>query len=398
MTLLFLLLPTGSGQLRSAEVVPAGEVVFGMSTVLSGSAEKLGQDMQRGVLVGFERANRNGGINGRKLRLITLDDGYEPARTGPNMRQLMEKDNVLAIIGNVGTPTAIVAVPLVNEEKTLLFAAYSGAPILRDDPPDRYVINFRAGYAEETTAIVNALLDDGGLKPQEIAFFTEKDGYGDAGFTLGISAMERHGLINPKSILHVAYERNTLAVENAVASLLMAYKPPRAVMMFGAYAPCAKFIKLCRTSDLNPLFLNVSSVGSGALADSLGKTDSHLVVTQVVPCPKDDSIAIVREYRADLVAMYPSASAGHGDLEGYIAARIVTLALTRIQGPPTREELVDALEGLGRFDLGLGEPLYFSRTDHQACHRVWPTVLKGNRFEPFEWSDLKTLLPGEQSP
>lgn len=397
-TILFLLLSLGSGRLQSAQADTPGEIVFGMSTVLTGGTENLGKDMQRGVLAGFDRANRQGGVNGRKLRLITLDDGYEPVRTGPNMRHLLEKDNVLTIIGNVGTSTAIVAVPLVNEEKTLLFAAFSGGPILRNDPPDHYVINFRASYAEETIAMVDALIDDGGLKPPEIAFFTQRDGYGEAGFVLGISALKRHGLIDPKSILHVGYERNTLAVESAVASLLMAHRAPRAVIMFGTYAPCARFIRLCRASDLNPLFLNVSCVGSGSLADSLGKTESHLVVTQVVPGPKDDSIPIVREYQADLAAMDPSASAGYGDLEGYIAARIVTLALTRMKGPPTREGIVDALEGLGRFDIGLGESLYLSHTSHQACHRIWPTLLKGNRFEPFVWSDIKTLLPDEASP
>ena len=129
---------------QAADPSPAAEIVLGMSAVFSGSAEDLGKNMERGILAGLERANRAGGVNGRKLRLITLDDGYEPARTGPNMRQLIEKDNVLALIGNVGTPTAIVAIPFANEQKTLLFAAFSGAPVLRNDPPDRYVINFRA--------------------------------------------------------------------------------------------------------------------------------------------------------------------------------------------------------------------------------------------------------------
>ncbi|MBV9642312.1 MAG: ABC transporter substrate-binding protein [Verrucomicrobia bacterium] len=397
-TILFILLALESRQSQAAEADFPGEIVFGMSTVLTGSAENLGRDMQRGVLAGFQRANRKGGVNGRKLRLITLDDGYEPARTGPNVRQLIEKDNVLAIIGNVGTPTAIVTVPLVQEEKTLLFAAFSGGPILRNDPPDRYVINFRASYAEEIAAMLDALIDIAGLKPEEIAFFTQRDGYGDAGFVLGISALKRHGLADPRWVLHIGYERNTLAVESAVANLLLTNNPPRAVMMFGAYAPSAKFIRLCRASELNPLFLSVSSVGSGSLAESLGKTDAHVIVTQVVPCPRDDSAPIVREYWADLGAMDPSASAGYGDLEGYIAARIVTLALAKIQGPPTREAIVDALEGLGKFDLGLGEPLYLSRTEHQACHRVWPTVLKADRFESFLWSDLTVLFKGERSP
>jgi branched-chain amino acid transport system substrate-binding protein len=398
LTILFLFLALGSREAQAAEADSPAEIVLGMSTALTGNAEDLGKDMQRGVLAGLERANRKGGVNGRKLRLIALDDGYEPARTAPNMRQLIEKDNVLAIIGNVGTPTAIVAVPLVNEQKTLLFAPFSGGPILRNDPPDRYVINFRAGYAEETAAMLDALIDIAGLKPEEIAFFTQRDSYGDAGFTLGMTALQRHGLRDPRKVLHVGYERNTLAVEGAVANLLMAENPPRAVVMIGAYAPCAKFIRLCRNSDLSPLFLNVSFVGSSSLANALGKTDARLIVTQVVPYPSDDSIPIVREYQADLKAIDSSASPGFGDLEGYVAARILTRALEKIQGSPTREAVVDELEGLGKFDIGLGETLHLSRTEHQASHRVWPTILKRGRFMPFQWADITALLKGEAPP
>jgi branched-chain amino acid transport system substrate-binding protein len=146
-----------------------------MSAVFTGVNADLGKNMQRGILAGLEHANRNAGVNGRRLRLVALDDGYEPARTALNMRQLIEKEHVLALIGNVGTPTAIVAVPLANERKTLLFAPFAGGPIFRNDPPDRYVINFRASYAEETAAMIDALIDIGGLKPEEIAFFTQKE-------------------------------------------------------------------------------------------------------------------------------------------------------------------------------------------------------------------------------
>src|SRR6202040_2243976 len=243
---LFLVLAFGGREAPAAEPNASAEILLGMSAVFTGGAENLGKDMQRGIAVGLDRSNRNGGVNGRKLRLIALDDGYEPARTAPNMRELIEKDNVLAIIGNVGTDTAIVAVPLANEEKTLFFAAISGGPILRYVPPDRYVINFRAGYAEETAAMIDALIGIAGMKPEEIAFFTQRDSYGDAGFTLGMTALQRYGARDPNTILHVGYERNTLAVEGAVADLLMAESPPRAIVMVGAYAPCAKFIRLCQ--------------------------------------------------------------------------------------------------------------------------------------------------------
>ena len=173
-------------RLPAAEPGSPGEIVLGMSTALTGSAQNLGRDMELGVLTGLDRANREGGIHDRRIRLITLDDGYEPTRTAPNTERLIEKENVLAIIGNVGTPNAIVAVPLANEQKTLLFAPFSGGPILRNEPPDRYVINFRASYTEEIAAMVNALIDIAGLKPTDIAFFTQRDSYGDAGFTIGI--------------------------------------------------------------------------------------------------------------------------------------------------------------------------------------------------------------------
>jgi branched-chain amino acid transport system substrate-binding protein len=395
---LFLVLAFGGRAAPAAEPNASAEILLGMSAVFTGGAENLGKDMQRGIAVGLERANRKGGVNGRKIRLIALDDGYEPARTAPNMRELIEKDNVLAVICNVGSTTAIVSVPIANEQKTLLFGAFSGGPILRNDPPDHYVINFRASYAEELAAMIDALVDTAGLKPEEIAFFTQRDSDGDVGFALGMTALQRHGLTDPKKVVHVGYERNTLAVDGAVAKLLMAERPPRAVVMIGAYAPCAKFIKTCRTSDLSPLFLNVSFVGSSSLAEALGKTDAQLIVTQVVPYPSDDRLAIVQDYQDDLKDVDRSATASFGDLEGYIDARILTLALEKIQGAVTREAVVYVLEGLGKFDIGLGDPLYLSQTEHQASHRVWPTVLKDGRFVPFQWGDIRALATSAAPP
>jgi branched-chain amino acid transport system substrate-binding protein len=383
---------------HAAEPVSPPEIVLGMSTVLTGPAANLAKEMRQGVLAGLGRVNRGGGVNGRKLRLVVLDDGYEPARTALNMRRLIDKENVLAVIGNVGTSTAIASIPIVNEKKTLFFAPFSGAGVLRYNPPDRYVINFRASYAEETAAMIDALTAGAGLKPEEIAFFTQRDRDGDSGFGGGIAALKRQGLQNEKSIVHVRYERNTLAVENAVADLLLAEPAPRAVVMVGAYAPCAKFIKLCCQAEIEAVFLNVSSVGSNSLAQELGATDAHVIVTQVVPYPSDDSIPIVREYQVDLRAFDPSASAGFGDFEGYIAARILELALDKIKGTPTRETVIDALEGLRQFDIGFGERLHLSQREHQASHRIWPTILKEGAFVPFQWPEIADLFKKEPRP
>lgn len=388
--------------LSSAAPIPAATnsppaILLGMSTALSGPAASLGTALRAGVLLGLERANRSGGIRGQPLRLMALDDGYEPARTAPNMRQLIQQDNVLAIIGNVGTPTAVAAIPIATEQHTLLFAPHTGAGLLRPTPPTRYVINYRASYAEEAAAIINALLA-AGLQPADIAFFTQQDAYGDAGFAGGLAALQSHGLSAAHRVLHVRYERNTLAVEDALARLLFARHPPRAVIMVGTYAPCAKFVRLAHDAGLRALFHQVSFVGSRALAAELGSLPARVTITQVVPHPAATNLPLIREFRSDLQTFAPELPPDLCTLEGYIAARILTRALERCPGPVTRERVVDALEALGAFDLGLGEPLQLNFREHQACHGVWLTRVQDGLCVPLPWSRLAEFIPLESCP
>jgi ABC-type branched-subunit amino acid transport system substrate-binding protein len=371
-----------------AEDADGREIVLGMSTALTGPAADLGKNMRIGVLAGLRRANADPGRAHPELRLIDLDDGYEPARTAPNMRRLIEKEKVLAVIGNVGTPTAIVAVPIANECKTPFFAPFTGAGVLRKQPPDRYVFNYRASYAEETAAMIDALVGLSKLAPADIAFLTQRDGYGDSGYAGAVAALRKHGLTDDKSVVHVRYERNTVAVEGALATILSARRLPRAVILVGAYAPCAKFIGLCSEAEYFPLFLNVSFVGSASLARGLEGVRADVIVTQVVPHPEDESLAVVREFREDLAALDPDACPSFGALEGYIATRIFARALARAGKRPDREAVVAALEALGTFDLGLGHALRLDGDEHQASHMVWPTVLEDGRFVPFSWNRI----------
>ncbi|MCZ4279966.1 ABC transporter substrate-binding protein [Kiloniella laminariae] len=408
----------------SAEAIsPEGEIKLGMSTALSGPAADLGQNMYLGVRIGLAEQNEKGGIQGKKLRLVALDDGYEPVRTVPNIHGLISEEKVLAIIGNVGTPTAIAALPIVNDAKVLFFAPFTGAGGLRRTPPDRYVINYRASYAQETSAMVEALIEHGGVKPEEVAFFTQWDSYGDAGYVGGIAALMQHGLSSPSAITHARYERNTLAVENALADILLANPRPKAVIIVGAYAPSARFIHLARDAGIKALFLNVSFVGSGSLARELteepmaiheymqeGEKASLLttfdikhddsvdysrgvIVTQVVPHPKDLLVPVVRAYHKALAEHAPGIPESFGSLEGYIAARIFIKALESLKEEPTRDNIVDALEKLGRFDIGTGHTLYFDPQQHQASHEIWPTVFVDGEFVPFDWSQISSFLP-----
>lgn len=160
--LMFFCLTTAQGEEK---------LLFGMSTALSGPAAVLGLHMRQGVLAGIHRINRQGGLQGRSITLFSLDDGYEPSRTMVNMHTLIDENKVLAVIGNVGTPTAINAVPIANRRRTLFFAPFTGAGMLRKTPPDRYVINYRASYEEETAAMVDALVSHAHIPLNRIAFF-----------------------------------------------------------------------------------------------------------------------------------------------------------------------------------------------------------------------------------
>jgi ABC-type branched-subunit amino acid transport system substrate-binding protein len=391
---LMLLAVVCSGALTWA-AAPADEqapLVFGTSTALSGPAADLGIAMSQGMRAAFDEQNERGGIQGRALRLIALDDGYEPERAVPNMHTLINENEVLALVGNVGTPTAVATVPIANRARVPFYGAFTGAGVLRKTLPDRYVVNYRASYAEETGAMVDALVETVGIPPTEIAFFTQRDAYGDAGFAGGLSALKRHGVADALNVAHGRYERNTVAIENGLADLLYHETVPRAVIMVGSYAPCAEFIKLARDSGLDGLFLNVSFTGAEPLRLALGEAGEGVVITQVVPHFESD-LPIVQSYRAALQAMDAEAEPSFGSLEGYIATRILCRAMESAKGEISRESIIVALESLGRFDIGLGVPLELGPEKHQACHEVWPTIIRKDRIVPLEWSQLTVPVP-----
>jgi branched-chain amino acid transport system substrate-binding protein len=353
--------------------------------------------MKLGIDTAFNQINEAGGVDGRMLRLIAADDGYEPTRTAEAMKQLYEKEQVFGIIGNVGTPTAAVAVPYALERKLLFFGAFTGANLLRHDPPDRYVFNYRASYAEETDAVVRYLVKLRKLQPRQIAVFAQQDSYGDSGFA-GVAKAFRALGADDSAILRLNYKRNTVDVDEAVKQLraqneavkqLKTQKLPiKAVVMVSTYRAAAKFIE--KTRDLFPdmIYSNVSFVGSTALADELmllgGRFASGVIVTQVVPAVSGHS-SVVLEYKNALAKYFPGEAPDYVSLEGFISANVLIEALKRAGPQLDTERLVDSLEGMRNLDMGLGTSLSFGRAEHQASHKIWGTALDENgRYQPIE--------------
>lgn len=363
------------------------EIRFGIAAPFSGPAKELGRQMKLGIDTAFNRINEAGGVEGRMLKLIAADDGYEPARTPEAMKQLYEKEQVFGFIGNVGTPTAAVAVPYALERRALFFGAFTGANVLRNDPPDRYVFNYRASYAEETAAVVHYLIKLRRLQPKQIAVFAQQDSYGDAGFA-GVAKAFRALGVSDTAIVRLNYKRNTVDVDDALNHLKSLKPPVKAVVMVSTYRAAAKFIE--KTRDLYPgmIYSNVSFVGSTALAEELmllgTRFASGVIVTQVVPAVAGYS-SMVLEYKNALAKFFPGENPDYVSLEGYVAANVLIQALKRTGPQLDTEKLIDNLEGTRNLDLGLGTSLNFGRAEHQASHKIWGTAIDDNgRYQPIE--------------
>jgi branched-chain amino acid transport system substrate-binding protein len=323
------------------------EIRFGISAPFTGPARELGQNMKIGIEAAFNVANVNGGVHGRQLRLIAMDDGYEPARTAITMKELYEKHQVFGLLGNVGTPTAVVALPYALDRKMLFFGAFTGAGLLRNDPPDRYVFNYRASYAEETAAVVNYLVKVRQLLPEQIAVFAQQDAYGDAGFAGVQKAVRSLRGGNDTPILRLNYQRNTVDVDEAVAQLQLKRRISiKAVIMVPTYRAAAKFIE--KTRDLYPdmIYTSVSFVGSTALADELmllgPKYATGVIVTQVVPAVEGHS-SLVLNYKSALAKYFPGVASDYVSLEGYVDASVLIAALQRNGPQLDTEKLVETL-------------------------------------------------------
>ena len=364
------------------------EILFGISAPFSGPAKELGQNMKLGIDAAFSVANTNGGVLGRQLRLIAVDDGYEPTRTAETMKQLYEQDRVFGIVGDVGTPTAAVALPYALDRRMLFYGAFTGANLLRRDPPDRYVFNYRAGYAEETDAVVRYLVKVRRLKPEQIAVFAQQDSYGDAGFAGVTKAIRSLGGGDDSTILRLNYKRNTVDVDEAVAQLQRSRITIKAVIMVPTYRAAARFIE--KTRDLYPsmIYTSVSFVGSTALASELmllGKKYAQgVIVTQVVPAV-DGHSSVVLDYKSALSKYFPGEPPDYVSLEGYVASSILVEALKRNGPQLDTERLVDTFENLHDFDMGLGTLVTFGRSEHQGVHKVWGTELDATgHYQPID--------------
>ena len=343
-------------------------ILFGQSAALSGPAQQLGQNMRLGIQAAFHEINAAGGVHGRRLELITLNDAYEPDLARANTLRLVQADRVFALIGEVGTPTSRAAVPAAQAAGAPFLAPFTGAEFLRDPELDN-VLNLRASYYQETEEMVARLTTDLGIT--RIAVFYQNDSFGQAGLEGVRRALTRRDL-EPVAAWH--YERNTTGVLDAL--LNMVEVDPEAVIIIGAYAPAAELVTLARRR-VDPVFMSVSFVGSRALAAELGPDGAGIYVTQVVPDPDDASIPVVAAYHRALAAWQPEAAPGFVSLEGYLAGRLAIAGLEACGRGVSRQCFLKAIGSSRELDID-GFRLAYGAGDNQGSDAVFVTVIGEN--------------------
>jgi branched-chain amino acid transport system substrate-binding protein len=348
--------------------VSQDKIVFGQVAALEGPAAALGRGVRTGILAAFAEANAQGGVRGRKLELISRDDGYEPTLSLEKTKALIDDGKVFALIGPVGTPTTMATEPLAAAAGVPVIGPFTGAEFLRS-PDKTEVVNIRASYFEETEAMVDRLTADRGVT--RIAILYQDDAFGRAGLAGVQRALDKRAM---SLAAEGTFARNTTAVK--MGMLAIRKGDPEAVIVIGPYQPAAAAIKLARLLKMRATFVNISFVGSDALAQELGPEGAGVLVTQVVPLPWDESIPVVERYQSALKLVGPDAKPGFVTLEGYLDGRLAIAALEKIDGEPTRKGLLETVYS-GEFDFH-GVKLFYSPGHNQGSDNVFLTEIRAD--------------------
>ena len=399
------------GSLNSFAQTPGisnSEITFGQSAAFKGTSSALGSELWRGSEAYFKHINSQGGIQGRKIKVVSLDDGYEGNVTLTNTIKLVSKKKVFGLFGYVGTPTIVKALPVIQKysrQGIFLFSNFTGAQPQREPPHNQYVFNIRSSYRQETAGLVQNFVKVG---YKNFGVFIQNDAYGKSGADGVSRALKKFGL---KILGEVTYERGAPYSTSMTAQVdILRSKGVEVVISIGSYEACAAFIRDMRLSGFEGPIANVSFVGAESLLQLLQNEEKQskkrittkLVNSQVVPPWSDTTIPLVKEYR-DLMDKYnpkvpdhlvsPSyvpAKYSFVSLEGFLNAKVLVEVLKRASKNLTRRTFVETLESINGLDVGLGSKVSFNKTKHQGLDAVFFTTIENGKYISIDdWTKLQ---------
>ncbi|HEV8677006.1 MAG TPA: ABC transporter substrate-binding protein [Methylomirabilota bacterium] len=395
--------PSTESPIASAPGVTPREVKIGMSAALMGVTAGLGTELYRGAQGYYQEVNARGGVHGRALTVVPLDDDYQPLPCIKNTIQLVEKEGVFFLSNYVGTPTLTRALPVIKRYgDVILVGNFTGAQPQREPPYGEHVFNIRASYRQEMMALVERFWQQGARR---FGVYYQIDAYGRSG-TDGVA----RGLAqrNAKIVAEATYTRNAKFEEDMTpAAKALREAGVDVVLCTGAYQGCGAFVKSARDLGWPAPISNVSFVGSDAMLSLLlkhGQTVGRdytraLINSQIVPSYDDLSLPGVVEYRSLMDKYSPAVPQAVRDpkyvpqrysfisLEGFINAKVIVEGLRRAGVNPSRASLKQAFESIRNFDLGIGAPLNFGPERHQGLDNVYFTRVENGRWAPIaDWS------------
>ncbi len=311
-------------------------VVFGQSAVFTGLNRDLGVQYRAGLLAAFAERNAAGGVAGRSLELLSVDDGYEPDLAAANADRFVSGNDVFAVIGAVGTPTSRRIAPILRTARLPFVGPFTGADFLRDAARFPEVFNLRTGYLQEIEVLVDHVLE---LGVTRFGIIYQDDAFGRTVLANYKTVLDRHDM---PILAKAAYTRNSNAVHTALFSLEKA--DLEAILIVGSYAAGAEIMNLAHSLDHDYIMASLSFAPSYELAERLDEPSPRIIMTEVMPSVDDPDMEVVRSFRR-AVAMLPEDAlegrpAHEVALEGYILGRFVISVLERIEGEWTREAFV----------------------------------------------------------
>lgn len=355
---------------------PVGGVIkIGMVNDQSGPTKGSGRGIKIGVDALFKAVNEKGGVHGRKVELLVVNDLYIPDKTVDGVLNLIDKQKIFAVVGTVGTSSGVSILPVVREYKLPFVAPRSGASNFRT-PVIREVFNIRASHQEEVDKLVDLLVKQGAKR---FAFFYQNDTFGLDVLACTETALKRHGLTLTAKGTH---ERGTEAVTAGLASILSGGIPD-AIVIGSTYAPAAEFIKAARKEGLKSYMATGSFASGSNMVKRAGSATEGVIMSQVVPHLHDLSLPVTRECKEAIDKNPEEMGFNAVTMEGCMAAKSMIMALEKAGDPPTQEGFIKAYEAMKDADMG-GIKLNFSPQNHQGQSNVYIEIVQDGKLVPFK--------------
>jgi ABC-type branched-subunit amino acid transport system substrate-binding protein len=350
-------------------------IKVGQTLPMKGNTAPNGQAVLEGTKAYFKRINDAGGVHGRKLDLVAVDDGYEPENTIKAYEKMMKETPVMALLTVYGAPNTQAILPAIEKEGVPLLGPITSANLT--DPVRKNIFMVRKSGYDNAKALVDKAVGELGIK--DFAIFAQDDAFGSAGKSGAMKALATHGLSLKAA---GTYKRNTSDVDEAVKAMVAA--KPKAIVMAGLAPATIEFVKKVKAAGLNPVFLGIPAVSAPAFLKAASELKLTYFSSLDVPLADDPEYALTKQFQTDMNAAGFSKNSNHiYAIEGYVNALIFVEGVKRAGKDLSREKFRTALETIKDFDIG-GIKVTFSPTDHKGLEDIIMSKLEGDRLVPVK--------------